>query len=84
MELAVLQYYLVIMNDPELSIHFPDGDLKPEFSWAYWTTMSGGILTIVTSLWVLILDYISPRRAAILFHHSVTLDDSMFMVRKVV
>ena len=80
MLLACLTYGVTIRNDPSLEIHFPDATLRPSFSHGFWLTLFTGIFTVCLAMLISYVDRYWPRQTAIIFHHSTTDDQDIFVV----
>ena len=80
MILAASAYPVIVINDPSLSIHFWDADLKPKLNYSFYLVLITGVATWLLSLVLLVIDRIWPRTAALIFHHGVIADDSIFEV----
>ena len=80
MMIACLVYGVIIRSDPTLEVHFQDQTLVPHFKYAFWLTLSTGIVTFIFACVILILERVCPRKVAVFFHHRLTEDDSFFEV----
>lgn len=78
--LAVLNYGVLIQNDPPLRIIFPDATLRPKFNYSFYLTLVTGAVTSILACVILLVDFIYPRRTAEFFHHSVIDDDASYEV----
>jgi len=79
--MATLSYGVLIQNDPPFRIPFPDGILRPKFSYSFYLTGCTGFMTTVVAIVVVLMDIHYPRKTATIFHHSYIEDDTMFEVR---
>ena len=77
MILACVTYHVIIANDPELEIHFPDQTLKPTFNWGFWLTLGTGIFVVIGAVVIKVAYWRYPRETAVFFHHSTILDDQV-------
>ena len=84
MILACFSYGVIIKNDPELKIHFPDDTLKLKFGWSWYLTLFTGIATLFLGFGILFFDIYHPEWTAAIFHHSITRDDEFFQVWPVI
>lgn len=80
MILSSASFGIIIVNDPAFEIHFWDAILKPTFNYSFYLVLVTGVLTWLLSLLILLINYLSPRKAAKIFHHSIIEDDSIFEV----
>jgi hypothetical protein len=78
--LACLTYGVGVQNSPPLSIHFPDGVLRPKFNYSFYLTGATGVLTIFGAFVIVFMDIFYPRRIGAFFHHALTEEDNVFEV----
>ena len=80
MMLASASYGLIILNDPPLEIHFADDVLRPHFKAPFYLVLFTGLGATILAIIIVIADCMCPRKVAVIFHHSIIVDDIIFQV----
>ena len=79
--LAVFTYAIVIINGADnsakMKIPFQDGDIDPQFGWSWWLTLVTGVLSVIVSFVILVVNSRRPDMTATFFHHMYTEDEDI-------
>ena len=87
MILSCFAYGVIIINDPPLKIPFANPEdmtvfVEPKFGWCFYLALLTGIAVLILGGVIVVLDFLFPRKIAIVFHHSIVEEDEFFAVRK--